>query len=273
MTRRPVRTICRVLGVGKSTVYRASTPRARRYAMADDRVVHAQLKAVLRERASYGHRRATVLVNRAYGTGYNRKRIQRVMGVTGLALPRRRRARSGRPHRGRIRRDRPNERWCSDAFEIACWNGDVVEVGFALDCCDRECIAVVAEPRDLCGADIRALMRQAVAARFGESVPARPIQWLSDNEGMYTALETVIAAERLGLIPVTTPVRSPESNGMSEAFVSTVRRDYLDGAELSCAGAVLEQLPRWLADYNGVAPHSALGYLTPAAYRATMRAD
>jgi putative transposase len=89
----------------------------------------------------------------------------------------------------------------------------------------------------------------------------------------------VIRAERLGLAPITTPVRSPESNGMSEAFVSTVRRDYLDGAELGCAAAVLEQLPRWTADYshvnhvNHVAPHSALGYLTPAADRQIVRAD
>jgi len=49
-------------------------------------VVYAQLQAVLRERGSYGYRRATVLVNRDYGRGYNRKRIQRVMRLTGLAL-------------------------------------------------------------------------------------------------------------------------------------------------------------------------------------------
>ena len=42
---------------------------------------------------------------------------------------------------------------------------------------------------------------------------------------IYTALETQIHAERLGLMPVTTPARSPQSNGMSEAFVNTLRRD------------------------------------------------
>jgi hypothetical protein len=35
----------------------------------------------------------------------------------------------------------------------------------------------------------------------------------------------VIAAEKLNLTPITTPVASPESNGMSEAFVNTLRRD------------------------------------------------
>jgi putative transposase len=88
----------------------------------------------------------------------------------------------------------------------------------------------------------------------------------------YTALETVIAAERLNLAPITTRARSPESNGMSEAFVNTMKRDYVDGADLSSAAAVLEQLASWIVDYNHVAPHSALGYLTPAASRASVGA-
>ena len=42
---------------------------------------------------------------------------------------------SSTPHDG------ANERWCNDSFLVPCGNGYVVEVGFALDCCDRECIA------------------------------------------------------------------------------------------------------------------------------------
>lgn len=230
-------------------------------------MVYAQLKAVLRDRGSYGYRRATVLVNRAYETGYNRKRIQRVMRLTGLALAVRRRRRNGRPHRGVVTMPGSNQRWCSDKLTIACWNGEIVEQAFALDCCDREAMAVVAEARPIGGADIRRLMRKAVFARFGNEKPTEPVQWLSDNEGIYTALETVIAAEKLNLTPITTPVASPESNGMSEAFVNTLRRDYLDGADLSTAARVLEQIPGWIADYNEHAPHSALGYKSPAEYR------
>lgn len=111
-------------------------------------------------------------------------------------------------------------------------------------------------------------MRQAVAARFDGGRAEPPVQWLSDNEGMYTAIETVIAAERLSQVPVTAPAYSPESNGMAEAFVKMMKRDYVDGADLDSAAAVLDQLPRWVADYNGVAPHSALGYLAPQQYRA-----
>ena len=263
-----MRTICQTLGIGRATVYRALAPRPRRYAKADDRALLAQLRTVLRERATYGYRRATALVNRHFATAYNRKRVRRVMELAGWTLPVKAQRRNGRAHTGRVARDGSNERWCSDSLQVACWSGEVVEIGFVLDCCDRECLAVVGQPRALTGADIRALMQAAVQARLGGARPLAPIQWLSDNAGMYTALETVICAERLGLVPITTPAYSPESNGMAEAFVKTLKRDYVSGAELGSAAAVLDQLPRWIADYNGVAPHSALGYLPPLAYRA-----
>jgi putative transposase len=90
---------------------------------------------------------------------------------------------------------------------------------------------------------------------------------LSDNGSIYTGFRTVTEAEDLGLEPITTRARSSESNGMAEAFVNTLRRDYIVGADLSTAAAVLAQLDAWVADYNHEAPHSALGYLTPVEYR------
>lgn len=155
----------------------------------------------------------------------------------------------------------------SAGVEISCWSGELVELGFILDCHDREAIAHVAVPRKYRASDVQELLGEAAAARFGNTVPAERVQFLSDNGSIYTALDTVCTAERLGLSPVTTPAYSPQSNGMSEAFVNTLRRDYLDGADRSTAAAVLDQIPRWLADYNGVAPHSALGYRAPKQYR------
>jgi transposase InsO family protein len=248
--------ICRTLGISRASAYRESVGRPARYARADDRVVTAQIRTVIRTRASYGARRVRALVNRAFETAYNVKRIQRVMDVNGWKLPRSSRRRTGRAHRGLIQRAVSNERWCSDVLEIACWNGEIVQLGFALDCHDREVLAHVAAPRDLLGGDIQQLMQQAVASRFGEGErPDAPIQWLSDNGSIYTALDTRITAERLHLVPITTPAASPESNGMSEAFVNTLRRDYFAGADLSTAAIVLEHIPASLADYNAVAPH------------------
>jgi putative transposase len=262
--------ICAVLGVGRATAYRLSLGRPRHYAKADAALVTTQLQHIARERPSYGYRRATVMVNRAFGTRYNRKRIQRLMQLAGLTVPRYQRRISGRAHTGRIRRDHSHERWCSDSLTVVCWNGDLVEIAFVLDCADRECLATVAVVGALAGTDIRWLLSAACQHRLQGQRPTGPLELRSDNESMYTALETVIRAEQLGLTPITTPAYSPQSNGMSEAFVQTLRRDYLDGADLSSATRILGQLGGWIADYNTQAPHSALGYRPPVEYRRQM---
>lgn len=60
-----------------------------------------------------------------------------------------------------------------------------------------------------------------------------------------------------------TPVRSPQSNGLSEAFVKTLRRDYARLTILPDAEAVMRLLPTWFEDYNTVHPHSGLRMLSP----------
>jgi putative transposase len=263
--------ICRSLRIGRATAYRGLRGRPGRYHRTDDPHVVGQLRHVLRDRGSYGHRRARILVNRGFDTCYGRERVRRLMRMYGLAVPVRGRRRNGRPHRGLIRREASNQRWCSDVLEIACWNGEVVHVAFALDCCDREAIAFVATPYATTGAEIRRLMRKAIFARFGNERPAPPIQFLSDNESIYTALETVIEAEHLGLTPITTPAASPESNGMSEAFVNTLKRDYVPDTDRATSARLIEQVQGWMEDYNTFAPHSSLGMKTPAEFRREQR--
>jgi putative transposase len=69
----------------------------------------------------------------------------------------------------------------------------------------------------------------------------------------------VLYAHELGLVPITTPAYSLESNGLAEAFIGTFKRDYINGAELRDAETVLAQLGSWFDDYNTQAPHSGSG--------------
>jgi hypothetical protein len=48
---------------------------------------------------------------------------------------------------------------------------------------------------------------------------------------------------RCGFEPRTTPVESPQSNGMAEAFVRTMKRDYARVSSLADAETVIRQLP------------------------------
>src|SRR5688572_9517033 len=72
-----------------------------------------------------------------------------------------------RAHDGVVATLKSDVRWCSDMFQINCWNGEHVYVGFALDCCDREAMSFVAESEHLNGGHIRDLAAQCVEARFG----------------------------------------------------------------------------------------------------------
>ena len=94
------------------------------------------------------------------------------------------------------------------------------------------------------------------------------LEWLSDNGSAYIAKDTARTAAALGLRLAFTPVRSPQSNGMSEAFVKTLKRDYARNVMLTDAQTVLALLPAWFDDYNESHPHSGLRFLSPREFRA-----
>jgi putative transposase len=102
-----------------------------------------------------------------------------------------------------------------------------VRVAFAMDTCDREVITWAASTMGFSGEMIRDMMLLAVERRFGSHRVPHPLEWLSDNGSCYTAGDTIDFACQLGLLACFTPVRSPESNGISESFVKTFKRDYV----------------------------------------------
>jgi transposase InsO family protein len=261
-------------GVARSNLVerRARPPGTRgRYRKPEDAVLLPLIRRLVDERPSYGYRRIAALLGRhrrACGEpSVNAERVLRIMQVNGLTLERHTARRPGRTHDGVVVALRPDVRWSSDHFELACRNGEVVRVLFAIDTCDREVIAWSAATGGVSGEMVRDLMIACVERRFGGTRAAHPVEWLSDNGSAYTARDTSDTAAALGLRPCFTPPRSPESNGISEAFVRTLRRDYARLAILPDAEAVMALLPVWFDDYNEVHPHSGLRFLSPREFR------
>ena len=124
-------------------------------------------------------------------------------------------------------------RKCSDRFELACRNGEIVRVLFAIDACDREVMAWLATSAGISGEKERDLMVACVERRYGISKAAHPVEWLSDNGSAYTAKDTLHTAMALGLKLCFTPVRSPESNGIAEAFVKTFKTRLCSAVDLA----------------------------------------
>ena len=68
-----------------------------------------------------------------------------------------------------------------------------------------------------------------------------------------------------------TAAYSPESNGMAEALVKTIKRDYVYVSDCENAEVVLSMIEGWFEDYNKAAPHSALGMKSPIEYRLSIK--
>ncbi|HEU5380279.1 MAG TPA: integrase core domain-containing protein [Ktedonobacteraceae bacterium] len=83
----------------------------------------------------------------------------------------------------------------------------------------------------------------------------------------YIAAQTRRFAAELGFSVRTTPVRSPQSNGMAEAFVKTFKRDYVEVNPAQEASTVLRHLAQWFEHYNENHPHKALKMRSPREYR------
>jgi putative transposase len=268
-----VKPIAEAMGVARSNLVERAKARERkkRPSPADDVWLLPRIRELTDGRPSYGYRRTTALLNRelvAEGKArVNAKRIYRLMREAQLLLARY----TGKPtrtHDGQVVTLRSDMRWCSDSFEIRCWSGERVQVAFSLDCCDREVMAFVATSAAIDGEMIRDLIALTVERRFpGATAVPHPIEWLSDNGSPYTAYETRAFAASLGLLVRTTPAYSPESNGMAESLVKTLRRDYVYLGQLDDAETVMRTLPMWLEDYNEIHPHKGLKMLSPREYR------
>lgn len=240
-----------------------------RYKKSADATVLFEINKVVAKRPSYGYKRVTAMINRERKLmnlkTYNRKRIYRVMDMNGLILkkhlPKREHVKTGQ-----IITLFSNTRWCSDGLEIKCFNGEKVYVAFTLDCHDRECIGFVGSKNPLIAGNIQDLMVISVENRFPMLKTEREIQYLSDRGSIYRAKETVAIGRSLGLKSCFTAAYSPQSNGMSEAFVNTLKRDYVYTNDCFDADTVLKMLPGWIEDYNSIAPHSGLGMRSPKEY-------
>ncbi|MCJ8150721.1 IS3 family transposase [Shinella sedimenti] len=248
-----MKAVADTLGVSRSNLIERlkgrSKPRGSNH-KAEDAELLPIIRRLVDQRTTYGYRRIAALLNRERRAAdkpvVNAKRVHRIMGNHAMLLEKHTAVRKGRIHDGKVMVMRSNLRWCSDGLEFTCWNGEVIRLAFIIDAFDREIIAWT-----------------AVAKRFAATRAPHAIEHLSDNGSAYTARDTRLFAQALNLTPCFTPVASPQSNGMSEAFVKTLKRDYIRIAALPDAETALQFIDGWIEDYNEIHPHSALKMASP----------
>ena len=168
-----MKAVADTLAVARSNLIERVSRRAksrRPYRKAGDNELLALIRRLVDERPTYGYRRIRRLINRQRKANgkppVNGKRVLQIMQANKLTLERHTGRRPGRTHDGVVIALRSNIRWCSDHFELACRNGEIVRVLFAIDACDREVMGWLATSAGISGEMVRDLMIACVERRF-----------------------------------------------------------------------------------------------------------
>lgn len=186
--RHPMKAIIDTMGVSRSNQYGKKRDRGR-YAKPGDEHYLRLIRNITDERATYGYRRVTAILNRHLTLKgqprVNHKRIYRIIKLNNLLLQKHT-GKLIRLHEGTIIILASNMRWHSDIFEIPCLNGERLRVIFALDCCDREILNYLSTTGVITANMVKDIMALAIEDRFGlvDRVPhtptmVRPIQLMT----------------------------------------------------------------------------------------------
>lgn len=248
------RRACRVIGCQRMTVrYRSRRP--------DDRHLRERLVALARERRRFGYRRLLIFLRRE-GFVVNHKRLYRVYREERLMV----RKRGGRKRAIGSRTPMPvpalpNELWVLDfvADQLVC--GRRFRILAIYDVCVRRCLAAIAD---------FSLSGQRVARELDHlvAVHGKPRAIGSDNGTELTSNAILGWTADSGVDWHYIAPGKPVQNAFIESFNGRLRDEFLNETTFTSLAQARTLLEDWRRDYNGVRPHSGIGWLTPDAYAA-----
>jgi putative transposase len=254
-----VRRQCSLLGLARSRVYREPSPAA-----AGDLALMRRIDEIYTARPFFGSRRIAATL-RADGVGVNRKQVQRLMQLMGIAAlgPKPRTSLPAPGHRifpyllRGLTIERPNHVWAADITYIPIGAGFFYLVA-VIDWASRAVLSWrLSNTMDavFCVAAL-----EEALARYGN-----PMIFNTDQGSQFTSTAFTGVLERAGI------AISMDGRGrwMDNVFIERLWRSlkyedvylkgYADGRELRAG------LADWIGFYNEHRPHQALGYRVPMA--------
>jgi transposase InsO family protein len=253
-------------------------PRSRRPARSPNRTpleIEDEVVAIRKELDKAGHEAGAATIafhlEGRHDTSPAVSTIWRILTQRGFVTP--------QPHKRpkssfiRFAAEQPNERWQTDITHWPLATGTDVEICNVLDDHSRLCIASTAR-HVFKAADVDHLFQRA-AATWGN-----PASVLSDNGAVYTgryrgqgrvALEVTL--NRRGIRFTHSRPYHPQTCGKVERFHQTEKRWLATQPPATTIARLQRQLDNFVAYYNTVRPHRALGRHTPTdAYTARPKA-
>jgi putative transposase len=264
----PIRLVCRLLNVPRSSVYyTAQSPDA------DEAMLKTALLDLAGEWPTYGYRRLTAMMRRL-GWRVNAKRVRRWMEELNLhgAPPTRKRRTTNSNHAfpryPNLVKDLeitwPNQVWVADITYIRLRH-EFVYLAVLMDVFTRS-IRGWHLGRNLDqGLTLAALERALVVGV--------PEIHHSDQGLQYAATTYGERLQHLGVTLSMATVGEPRENGYAERLVRTIKEEEVDLSEYQDFADAQRQIMRFLEDvYNVKRIHSSLGYLTPREFEAQWQA-
>ena len=265
----PIRAVCRLLGVPRSSVYYPA-----RSPLADEAMLKTALLDLAGEWPTYGYRRLTAMMRRL-GWPVNGKRVRRWMdelGIHGAAPVRKKRTTNSNhafPRYPNLVKDleitRPDQIWVADITYIRL-RREFVYLAILMDVFTRSIRGWHLSRGLDQGLTLAALERALVVAV--------PQVHHSDQGVQYAATAYVERLQKLNVNLSMAAIGEPRENGYAERFMRTIKEEEVDLSEYQDFADALRQITRFLDDvYNVKRIHSSLGYLTPKEFEQQWRAE
>jgi transposase InsO family protein len=262
----PIRLVCRLLGVPRSSVYYHARPPI------DEAVLKSALLELAGEWPTYGYRRLTAMMRRL-DWPVNGKRVRRWMeelNLTGAPPTRGKRTTNSAhafPRYPNLVKDleitRPDQVWVADITYIRL-RQEFVYLAILMDVFTRN-IRGWHLGRNLDqGLTLAALERALVVAT--------PHVHHSDQGVQYAATAYVDRLQKLGVNLSMAAIGEPRENGYAERLMRTIKEEEVNLSDYRDFADAHRQIMRFLDDvYNVKRIHSSLGYLTPREFEEQWR--
>ncbi|AVO43654.1 IS3 family transposase [Phreatobacter cathodiphilus] len=228
-----------------------------------DLALRTQLRDLANERRRFGYRRLFVLLRRdGEPSGINR--IYRLYREEGLTVRKRRVRRRAVGTRAPILVEaKANARWSLDFVhdQLAC--GRRFRILNVVDDVTRECLAAIPDT-SISGRRVARELTGLIERR------GKPDMIVSDHGTEFTSNAMLAWAQENRVTWHFTAPGKPMQNGFCESFNGRMRDELLNESLFFGLDHARIRIAAWADDYNLRRPHSALGYIPPAAYAAKL---
>jgi transposase InsO family protein len=274
-----IQRVCRVWEQARSTFYarqaRATvpaTPRRRgpRPAVADDELL-AKIRTDLAASPfqGEGHRKVWARLHFVQGLHVARKRVLRLMREHQLLSPHRGRQGTPAAHDGTIVTDAPNVMWGTDGAKVFTLDEGWVWTFVAVEHWNAECVGWYVAKQGTAYAALQPLALGVTALYGGVGADvARGLVVRLDHGTQYLSDHFVNQLRFWGMAPSFAFVAEPETNGVAERFIRTLKEQVIYGRTYRTAAEVRAAVAAFIARYNAQWLVEKNGYRSPVAARA-----